>query len=159
MSSSHSFLSVTSAQTSPLAEGKRRFIQFLTKYQHANGRTRLRATTICGPWYNLPPGDGKPQPGAGGFAGGAPPNPVKQSFDQEAAAVLLARVAVERTDTEDIADVLRWVDRSLIRLGAKFADYVPDDPSSFRLSPEFSLFPQFIFHLRRSQFLSLFNSR
>merc|ERR1719223_1732419 len=80
------------------------------------------------------------------------------SFDQEAAAVLLARVAVERTESEDVADVLRWTDRSLIRLCAKFADYVPDDPNSFRLSPEFSLFPQFIFHLRRSQFLQLFNS-
>ena len=86
------------------------------------------------------------------------PSPVKMSFDQEAAAVLLARVAVERTETEDVADVLRWIDRSLIRLCSKFADYVPDDPNSFRLSSEFSLFPQFLFHLRRSQFLQLFNS-
>ncbi len=86
------------------------------------------------------------------------PNPVKMSFDQEAAAVLLARVAVERTEKEDVADVLRWIDRSLIRLCAKFADYTPDDPNSFRLSPEFGLFPQFLFHLRRSQFLQLFNS-
>jgi len=157
------YFDISNPGTSPLPEGKRRFIQFLTKYQHSNGRTRLRATTICGPWHNTPPGDGKnqapPQPGAGGFKSGMDqPNPVKMSFDQEAAAVLLARVAVERTESEDIADVLRWVDRSLIRLGAKFADYVPDDPSSFRLSPEFSLFPQFVFHLRRSQFLQLFNS-
>lgn len=150
------YFDISNPGTSPLPEGKRRFIQFLTRYQHSNGRTRLRATTICGPWYNLPQ-DSK-QPGEGGFNSVAPPNPVKMSFDQEAAAVLLARVAVERTETEDIADVLRWVDRSLIRLGAKFADYIPDDPNSFRLSPEFSLFPQFIFHLRRSQFLSLFNS-
>lgn len=157
------YFDITNPGTSPLPEGKRRFIQFLTKYQHSNGRTRLRATTICGPWYNAPPGDGKkpapPQPGAGGYnAGGEQPSPVKMSFDQEAAAVLLARVAVERTETEDVADVLRWADRSLIRLCAKFADYVPDQPDSFRLSPEFSLFPQFVFHLRRSQFLQLFNS-
>lgn len=155
------YFDITNPGTSPLPEGKRRFIQFLTRYQHANGRTRLRTTTLCGPWHNPPPGEDKkgaqPQHGMGGY-GMEPPNPVKMSFDQEAAAVLLARVAVHRTETEDVADVLRWVDRSLIRLASKFADYVPDDPSSFRLSPEFSLFPQFIFHLRRSQFLQLFNS-
>merc|ERR1719253_1149471 len=85
-------------------------------------------------------------------------NPIKFSFDQEAAAVLSARLAVHRTETEDVADVLSWVDRSLIRLCTKFADYQQDDPSSFRLIPEFSLYPQFMFHLRRSQFLQLFNS-
>ena len=157
------YFDITNPGTSPLPEGKRRFIQFLTRYQHANGRTRLRTTTLCGPWYNAPPGEDKKAPpnsgNMGGYNGGMEqPNPVKMSFDQEAAAVLLARVAVHRTETEDVADVLRWVDRSLIRLASKFADYVPDDPNSFRLSPEFSLFPQFIFHLRRSQFLQLFNS-
>lgn len=157
------YFDISNPGTSPLPEGKRRFIQFLTKYQHANGRTRLRATTLCGPWYNPPPGEGEkrapPQPGVNGYNGNMEqPSPVKMSFDQEAAAVLLARVAVDRTGSEDVADVLRWVDRSLIRLCSKFADYVPDDPNSFRLAPEFSLFPQFVFHLRRSQFLQLFNS-
>jgi len=158
------YFDITNPGTSPLPEGKRRFVQFLTKYQHSNGRTRLRATTLCGPWYNPPPDADKappPQPGmgSGGYNSGMEqPSPVKMSFDQEAAAVLLARVAVERTHNEDVADVLRWLDRSLIRLCSKFADYVPDDPNSFRLTPEFSLFPQFIFHLRRSQFLQLFNS-
>ena len=41
---------------------------------------------------------------------------------------------------------------------AKFAEYEKENPSSFRLGPEFSLYPQFMFHLRRSQFLQLFNS-
>ncbi|EEC51618.1 predicted protein [Phaeodactylum tricornutum CCAP 1055/1] len=122
------YFDVSNPGTTPLPEGKRRFIQFLTKYQHANGRTRLRATTLCG------------------------------SFDQEAAAVLTARMAVHQTESDEVADVLRWVDRSLIRLCAKFAEYEPDDLNSFRLSPEFSLYPQFMFHLRRSQFLQLFNS-
>merc|ERR1712238_608049 len=83
---------------------------------------------------------------------------IRNSFDQEAAAVLSARLAVHRTESEDVSDVLRWVDRSLIRLCAKFADYIPDDTSSFRLPANFSLYPQFLFHLRRSQFLCLFNS-
>jgi len=85
-------------------------------------------------------------------------SPIKFGFDQEAAAVLTARLAVYRTEEEDPGDVMRWVDRSLIRLCNKFADYTVDDPASFRLSPQFSLFPQFMFHLRRSQFLQLFNS-
>jgi protein transport protein SEC23 len=138
----------------PIPEGKRRYTQFLTKYQHSSGKTRLRATTLCGSWYNppAPPKDGAPA----NFD--AHNSPVRQSFDQEAAAVLTARLAVHQSDSDDIADVLRWVDRSLIRLCAKFADYNPDDPASFRLSAEFSLYPQFMFHLRRSQFLQLFNS-
>lgn len=147
------YFQVTNAGNNPLPEGKRRFIQFLTKYQTSTGKTRLRATTLCGPWYNAPSAQD-----------GAPANfdahnsPVRASFDQEAAAVLTARLAVHQTDTDDIPDVLRWVDRSLIRLCSKFAMYKPDNPESFKLTPEFTMFPQFMFHLRRSQFLDVFNS-
>ena len=142
--------------TSPIPETKRRYIQFITKYLHCNGRTRLRATTIAGPWYNPPTNLPKDDPVAERHA--MMQSPVKASFDQEAAAVLTARMAVYQTETDDIGDVLRWVDRTLIRLCSKFAEYTPDDPNTFRLSNEFSLYPQFMFHLRRSQFLQLFNS-
>ena len=37
-------------------------------------------------------------------------------MDQEAAAVLMARIAVFRAETDDGPDVLRWLDRMLIRL-------------------------------------------
>jgi len=37
-------------------------------------------------------------------------------FDQEAAAVLMARIAVYKAETEEAFDVLRWLDRMLIRL-------------------------------------------
>jgi protein transport protein SEC23 len=40
-------------------------------------------------------------------------------FDQEAAAVLMARMVVYRAETDDGPDVLRWVDRMLIRLVSK----------------------------------------
>merc|ERR1719410_1984392 len=46
----------------------------------------------------------------------------------------------------------------LIRLVAKFAEYQKDDTRTFRLSPEFSVFPQFMYHLRRSNFLQTFNA-
>ena len=70
----------------------------------------------------------------------------------------MARVAVYRTEAEAVPDILRWVDRSLIRLCTKFGDYRKDDASSFRLPHEFNVYPQFVFNLRRSQFLQLFNS-
>ena len=52
-------------------------------------------------------------------------------------------------------DATRWLDRSLIRLCSKFGDYRKDDPQSFTLNPCFSLFPQFMFNLRRSQFVQV----
>uniref|UniRef100_H3G930 Protein transport protein SEC23 n=2 Tax=Phytophthora ramorum TaxID=164328 RepID=H3G930_PHYRM len=125
----------------PLAPGKARYIQLITRYQHASGRHRTRVTTICGPW-TVDPNDTAT---------------LGRGFDQEAAAVLLARIAVHRSEQgEEQLDIMRWIDRSLIRLAARFADYRKDDPSSFRLSPEFAIFPQFMFHLRRSQFLTVF---
>jgi protein transport protein SEC23 len=78
---------------------------------------------------------------------------------QEAGAVIMARLAAWRAINEnDTPDALRWVDRSLIRLCQKFGEYHKDDPTSFRLTEKFSLFPQFMFHLRRSQFLQVFNN-
>lgn len=68
------------------------------------------------------------------------------SFDQEAAAVLVARAAVFRAETEEITDVLRWLDRSLIRLCSKFATYRPENPQTFQLPTELSTYPQFMFH-------------
>jgi hypothetical protein len=38
------------------------------------------------------------------------------SFDQECASVSMARIAVHRADTEEGSDVLRWLDKMLIRL-------------------------------------------
>jgi protein transport protein SEC23 len=71
---------------------------------------------------------------------------------------LMARYAVYQTSEQEPMDVIRWLDRQLIKLVARFAEYKKDDPSSFKLSREFSLFPQFMFYLRRSQFLHTFNA-
>ncbi|GAA5997902.1 GTPase-activating protein SEC23 [Rhodotorula paludigena] len=123
-----------------LAPGARGMIQFVTHYQHASGQYRLRVTTI-----------------ARNFA--EPGNPaISDNFDQEAAAVLMARIAVYKAEIDDSPDVLRWLDRMLIRLCQKFAEYRKDDPSSFRLNDNFLVYPQFNFHLRRSQFLQVFNN-
>ncbi|EEP81842.1 60S ribosomal protein L12 [Uncinocarpus reesii 1704] len=108
-------------------------MQFLTYYQHSSGQYHLRVTTVARP-LSSPAGD----------------SALAQSFDQEAAAVLMARIAVFKADVDDGPDVLRWVDRMLIRLCSRFADYRKDDPTSFRLEKNFTLYPQFMFHLRRT---------
>ena len=41
---------------------------------------------------------------------------IAAGFDQEAAAVLMARIASYRAESDDGLDVLRWIDRMLIRL-------------------------------------------
>lgn len=126
----------------PMQQGPQRgMMQFLTYYQHSSGQYHLRVTTVA---RNLSGPAGDPA--------------LAQSFDQEAAAVLMARIAVFKAEVDDGPDVLRWVDRMLIRLCSRFADYRKDDPSSFRLERNFSLYPQFMFHLRRSQFLQVFNN-
>ena len=135
------FFEVSNTNATPLPAHKRRYIQFLTTYQASNGRFRLRVTTTCGLWHSDP----------------TDLTPLGKSFDQEASAVLMARYAVHKCESDD-GEVMRWLDRSLIKLCSKFATYRKDDPSSFRLSPEFSLYPQFMFHLRRSKFLQNFNS-
>ena len=120
---------------------QRGMIQFLTYYQHSSGQFHLRVSTVA---RNLSGPAGDPA--------------IAQSFDQEAAAVLMSRIAVFKAEVDDGPDVLRWVDRMLIRLCARFAEYRKDDPSSFRLEKNFTLYPQFMFHLRRSHFLQVFNS-
>lgn len=41
---------------------------------------------------------------------------ISAGFDQETAAVIMARMVVYRAETDEGPDILRWVDRQLIRL-------------------------------------------
>lgn len=137
------FFEVTNQHGAPIPQGGRGCLQFITTYQHANGQRRVRVTTVARNWAD--PATALPH--------------IAASFDQEAAAVLMARMAAWRAESsEEGADVLRWVDRMLIRLCQKFGEYNKDAPDSFRLPENFSLYPQFMFHLRRSQFLQVFNN-
>jgi len=120
------------------------YLQLVTKYKHASGKTIMRITTVAKTFAELKSDQGLAW--------------IRAGFDQEAAAVLVTRLAVFKTQSEYTFDILRWLDRTLIRLVSKFATYKKDDPNSFRLSQEFSYYPQFMFHLRRSQFLQVFNS-
>merc|ERR1712125_133832 len=134
------YFDITNQQAGSMPANKQSFLQFQTCYLHPSGRKRLRVTTVASRYSDAQMSD------------------IAAGFDQEAAAVLMARYAVFKTENEDPLDVLRWVDRMLIRLVSKFADYRKDEPASFHLAPEFSIFPQFVYNLRRSNFLQTFNA-
>uniref|UniRef100_A0A2K5PKY5 Protein transport protein SEC23 n=1 Tax=Cebus imitator TaxID=2715852 RepID=A0A2K5PKY5_CEBIM len=136
------YFEVVNQHNAPIPQGGRGAIQFVTQYQHSSGQRRIRVTTIARNWA-----DAQTQI-----------QNIAASFDQEAAAILMARLAIYRAETEEGPDVLRWLDRQLIRLCQKFGEYHKDDPGSFRFSETFSLYPQFMFHLRRSPFLQVFNN-
>uniref|UniRef100_A0A8B9H3I2 Protein transport protein SEC23 n=1 Tax=Astyanax mexicanus TaxID=7994 RepID=A0A8B9H3I2_ASTMX len=110
------YFEVVNQHNSPIPQGGRGAIQFVTQYQHSNTQRRIRVTTIARNWA-----DAQSQI-----------QHIEASFDQEAAAVLMARLGVFRAESEEGPDVLRWLDRQLIRL--------------------------FMFHLRRSPFLQVFNN-
>ena len=135
------YFEVTNQANAPVQQGQQRFLQLLTSYQHASGQYRVRVTTLSHTWADT-----------------TQLAEIARGFDQEAAAVLMARIAAHKTLTEEAFDILRWIDRMLIRLVSKFADFRKDDAASFRLSSSFSIYPQFMFHLRRSQFLQVFGN-
>ncbi|KNG77098.1 hypothetical protein PFMG_03245 [Plasmodium falciparum IGH-CR14] len=134
------YFEIVNQNLASLPPDRQAYLQFQTLYQHPSGRRRLRVTTIS---YRF-----------------AEPNiaEISQGFDQETAAVIMARFAVLKAETDEPIDVLRWLDRKLIRLVSTFADYQKDDINSFHLSSEFSIYPQFMYHLRRSHFLQTFNA-
>uniref|UniRef100_A0A8C2WEY4 Protein transport protein SEC23 n=1 Tax=Cyclopterus lumpus TaxID=8103 RepID=A0A8C2WEY4_CYCLU len=110
------YFEVVNQHNAPIPQGGRGAIQFVTQYQHSNMQRRIRVSTIARNWA-----DAQSQI-----------QHIESSFDQEAAAVLMARLGVFRAESEEGPDVLRWLDRQLIRL--------------------------FMFHLRRSPFLQVFNN-
>ena len=131
----------------PKANGQNNYryatIQFQTIYIASDRTTRLRVTTIRRK-----------------IASDLQNNKyeVAQSFDQEASAVLIAKMAIDKNIKEERIEVLRWIDKTLIQLTSRFAEYNKDEPSSFRLTKEFEIFPQFIFYLRRSFVIQNFNA-
>ena len=133
------FFDVVNQHNNQLPRGQKGFIQFLTHYQNSAGKRVLRVTTTGHPYGDL---NNQLE--------------IASGFDQEATAVLMARIAVLKAETQDTSDILRWLDRMLIRLASKFAQYRKDDPASFRMSPNFTMYPQFMFHLRRSHLLQVF---
>ncbi|XP_068655654.1 protein transport protein SEC23 E-like isoform X2 [Aristolochia californica] len=135
-------ISPSDRSTSPATQSQQLYLQFVTSYQNPDGQMRLRVTTITRRWADS----------------SVSTEELVEGFDQETAAVVMARLTSLKMEMEEEFDATRWLDRTLIRLCSKFGDYRKDDPSSFTLNPNFSIFPQFLFNLRRSQFVQVFNN-
>jgi len=137
------FFDVAASKADPIPAGTYAVIQFCTKYRHiASGSYRLRVTTVALQFADM----------------SMSKHQISQSFDQEAATVLLSRLAIWKTREEDLIDVIHFVDRTLIRFCRCFGTFNKGDASSYSLGPSFSTFPQFLYHFRRSPFMSTFNS-
>lgn len=126
------------------------FIQFIFQYQHASGSLRVRVTTV--PVAIIADQDSQN---------------LEAGFDQEAALVAVGRHAIdklhahyfsERKSTFDHTDVIKHLDKLLILFCSRFAQYQKGVLSSFRLSSSFAMLPQFLYHLRRSPFIKVFNN-
>lgn len=121
-------------------------IQFLFHYQHPSGEMRLRVTTI--PVNIIADSDNIN---------------LELGFDQETALVLVARDSINKlqpgnTKVATTASIVKQLDNILIDFCTRFAVYTAGQIESFRLAQTFSLFPQFLYHLRRSPFINVFNS-
>lgn len=123
-------------------QAKRSICQLVTHYIAGDLTWRMRVTTFK-------------RPVAGDFNSSL--LEIAHSFDQEAATVMLAKICVDKGYKQEQIETLRWLDKIIIRLVTKFSEYKKDDVSSFKLNNRFNLFPQFMFYLRRSPFISDFN--
>jgi len=135
------YFDVANQHQNQISEQEQGIIQCATLYSKLNGKKVLRVTTIARKWINEGP---KP---------GLTKLDILSGFDQEAAAVIMARSAIWRAENEDAFDTVRWIDRNLIKLVQKFADYTPGNANHFVLHAAFSYFPGFMFHFRRSPFI------
>lgn len=75
------------------------YLQFSTRYLSWDGSWRQRVTTVSRRWLI-----------------GTCVNDLAHGFDQECAAVMMARLLTWKMETEEDFDATRWIDRSLIRL-------------------------------------------
>ena len=142
------FFEVSNNHANPIPTGTPITIQFRTHYHNSVGQKILRITTVQRAWVDCTVDPNRAN------------SVVGQGFDQEAAAVLISRMALYKCEdlNESNFDVIRWIDKMLIKLITKFSRYVKDQPQSFSLAEEFSLFPTFMFHFRRGPLLQVFNN-
>lgn len=117
-------------------------------------RTVLRVTTVARPWADTRSTD--------------------LQFDQDAAAVVLARMAAERcgigatgpggkpVDGEDPMEIIRFLDRTLVKLVSRSTLTYPDGKGSgaaaIGLASPFDALPRLMYNLRRGPLIQAFNS-
>ncbi|KEG06512.1 putative protein transport protein Sec23A [Trypanosoma grayi] len=133
--------------SSSSGDAKRRFVQFVTRFSTPNGESRVRVTSVV-----LPVAPSSPSIDPQYFVR-------LQSFDQTCAATVLARMVVSILEKHPSKwdDTKRWLDTLLVRFVRRYSTYTAGVPESLRLSPCLSLFPSFMFNLRRSEYFMVLN--
>ena len=117
------------------------YLQFCVRYKRSNGEIRLRVMTVARRW-----------------AESSAAHEIVAGFDQEASALLMARVSTFRVEHEETFDLLRWLDRTLHSESGQIRRVRRDAPETFRMPGPMAIYPQFMFNLRRSQFLQTANN-
>ncbi|GKT35348.1 Protein transport protein Sec23A [Aduncisulcus paluster] len=133
-------LEVGSKEPSMPAQGAVKVVQFRTVYTTSTGDKVMRVSTVGFPWVD-----------------GSQKQVIGSGFDEDAAAVVMSRIASWRCDMgTPEREVTRSIDRTLIRLVSLFAQYQRGMPHTFALTEGFQQFPQTMFHFRRSPFMQTF---
>ena len=117
-------------------------IQFITSYQHPDGTQHIHVTTSQR-FMNQ---------------GSDSMDSIISNFDQEAATAIIARQAIDTVANNSSVNALTFVNKILIDFLSVFAKYRVNDTRSVVIPPNVNLLPQFIYHLRRSNFIQIFNS-
>ena len=137
------YFDIFQPKANPIQAESTGYVQIITNYKHiTSGLTRMRVTTIPLHFSDLTTNQAL----------------IENGFDQEAAAIILAKLSMLRTETEEPIDVIHSLDRKLIGFSRRFATYNKGDINSFSLKRYFQFLPGFLYHLRRSPFLSTFNA-
>jgi len=134
------FFDVVNPHNREIPQGSYGIIQFRTTYTDSLGNKYVRISTVAHSWTNQ-------QDKSVLLAG----------FDQEATAALVARLAVYKAITDDTQPI-RWIDRVLIQLMHQFSKFRKDSVESFQLPDQLTLFPEFMFHLRRGNLIQIFGN-
>jgi protein transport protein SEC23 len=65
-------------------------------------------------------------------------------------------MSVNKILYEEQKNVRQWLDQSLCKWAANYANFIKNDENSFILPPSMKRLPQLIYHLRRSHFVNRF---
>ncbi|KAF7684469.1 Protein transport protein SEC23 [Astathelohania contejeani] len=118
--------------------GQMGFIQIITRYQRSDRKIRQRVTTFGRMFCEQ--------------------EKIVSGFDQEAACVYQTRSFMDQAEGEMDIDLVRRVDRTLIRFLKKYATYQREDPGSLIIPESMSYYPNFMYFLRRSTLIQTLTS-
>lgn len=107
------------------------YVQIITHYQRSDRRVVKRVTTFARLFSESK-------------------NDVVCGFDQEAAMVFLARIFTLKREPEEEIDLIRRIDRILVKFLRTYSSYQQEYANSVDIPFSMSYFPNFVFFFRRS---------